>query len=95
MVEGAKDLIAPVKEMCRRRDLNFQKFVSNEREVLRSIPSQDRAEDLKNINLDLEKFPLERTLGDQGCIQYPFRHVSVSYSVRGPSLYQKRNPFHH
>jgi len=62
-------LIRSVKEMCRRGGFNLQKFVSNKKEVLKNIPTVDRAEDLKNINLDLDKLPMERALGVQWCIQ--------------------------
>ena len=58
-----------VKEMCRRGGFNLQKFISNKKGVLKNIPMIDRADDLKNINLDLDKLPMERALSVQWCIQ--------------------------
>jgi len=68
-IEEANHLIRSVKEMYRRGGFNLQKFVSNKKEVLKNIPTLDRAKDLKNINLDLDKLPMERALGVQWCIQ--------------------------
>ena len=61
-------MIKSVKEMCSRGGINLQKFVSN-KEVLKNIPMIDRADDLRNINLDLDKLPIERALCVQWCIQ--------------------------
>ena len=68
-IEEANHLIKSVKEMCRRGGFNLQNFVSNKKEVLKNIPVIDRADDLKNINLDFDKLPMERALGVQWCIQ--------------------------
>lgn len=62
-------LISSVKKMCKKAGFNLHKFVSNKKEVLRSIPISDRADDLKNIDLDLDKLPMERALGVHWCIQ--------------------------
>jgi len=48
-----------VKEMCRRGGFNLHKFVSNKKEVNKGIPESDRAEGIKNIDLDLDKLPME------------------------------------
>ena len=68
-IEEANHLIKSVKEMCRRGGFNLQKFVSNKKEILKNIPMIDRVDDLKNINLDLDKLPMEQALGVQWCIQ--------------------------
>ena len=46
-IEEANHLIKSVKEMC-RRGFNLQKFVSNKKEVIKTIPVIDRADDLKS-----------------------------------------------
>ena len=68
-IEQANHLIKSVEEMCRRGGFNLQKFDSKKKKVLKNIPVIDRADDLKNINLDLDKLPMERALGVQWCIQ--------------------------
>lgn len=62
-VEEATMLVLSVEEMCKTAGFNLHKFVSNKKEVLRSIPISGRADDLKNIDLDLDKLPMERAFG--------------------------------
>ena len=68
-VEESNRLIPSVKEMCLRGGFNLQKFISNKKEVMKNIPESDRAEGVKNIDLDLDKLPMERALGVFLCIQ--------------------------
>jgi len=58
-IEGANHLIKSVKEMCRRGGFNLEKFVSNKKEVIKNIPMIDRTDDLKSINIDLDKLTME------------------------------------
>ena len=67
--EEAIALIQSTKEMCRRGGFNFHKFTSNSREMIEAIPINDRAEEIKNVDLDLDKLPMERALGVQWCAQ--------------------------
>ena len=67
--EQAIKLIHDVKEMCTRGGFHLHKFVSNDKEVIRNIPEVDRADDIKELNLDLDALPLERTLGVQWCVE--------------------------
>lgn len=46
--------------MCRRGGFNLHKFISNSKDVIESIPVADRAEGIKNIDLDHEALPMER-----------------------------------
>lgn len=61
-------LIKDTKAMCRRGSFNLHKFVSN-KNVIKSIPIEDRVEGLKNIDLDHQALPLEHTLDMQWCIE--------------------------
>ncbi|KAK6195425.1 hypothetical protein SNE40_000861 [Patella caerulea] len=67
--EEAVELIRNIKEMCRKGGFNLHKFTSNNREVLEEIPKEDRAESIKDINLDFDFLPLERALGVQWNIE--------------------------
>ena len=71
-VEEANRLIASVKEMCLRGGFNLQKFISNKKEVMKNIPESDRAEGVKNIDLDLDKLPMERALSSGVSNQIPY-----------------------
>ena len=65
----AVKLIKDVNEMCRRGGFNLHKFVSNSKEVIHSIPTEDRADDIRNLDLDQDFLPVERALGIQWCIE--------------------------
>ena len=68
-VKEAVKLIKDAKEMCKRGGFNLHKFISNSKEVIHSIPIEDRAEDIKNLDLDQDILPVERALGIQWCIE--------------------------
>lgn len=67
-VESAKDAIQlarEARELCAKGDLRLHKFVSNNREVLESIPSSERATNVTDMDLAFDDLPLERALGIQ------------------------------
>lgn len=43
--------------------IRLHKFVSNDGEVMKNLPSEDLAKDLKEINLNSESLPVQRSLG--------------------------------
>ena len=49
--------------MCAAGGFKLTKFVSNDREVIASIPKEERAHGIKNIDLDQSRLPIERALG--------------------------------
>lgn len=67
-VDEAVQLIEDAKEMCKRGGFRLHKFTSNSKEVISSVPLEDRAEEIKNIDLD-QVLPIERVLGIQWCIE--------------------------
>ena len=68
-VDEAKCLIDKSKDLCAKGGLRLHKFVSNSTDVIQNLEIEDRAIDLKNINLALDKLPVERTLGILWCIE--------------------------
>lgn len=67
--EDAVDLVRNVKGMCRKGGFNLTKFVCNSVKVIHSIPFEDRAQDIKELELGQDKLPIERTLGVHWCVQ--------------------------
>ena len=59
----ALDLIPKLTKMCAAGGFRLTKFVSNDREVIASIPKEERAKGIKNIDLDQSRLPMERALG--------------------------------
>lgn len=77
-VSEAIDLIDKTKSLCAVAGLRLHKFVSNNKDVIQHLDPEDRAKDLKDINLALDKLPVERTLGILWCIEsdsFQFRVV--------------------
>ncbi|PIK37336.1 hypothetical protein BSL78_25835 [Apostichopus japonicus] len=65
-VESVKDaikLVNELKSLCEGGGFNLTKWSSNRREVLREIPLEDRAKELKDLDLESSQLPTERTLG--------------------------------
>ena len=62
----AVTLIKQAKEICGRGGYNLCKFISNRRKGIEEIHQHDRADAVKD--LDLEALPIERTLGVQWSI---------------------------
>ncbi|XP_068704372.1 uncharacterized protein [Montipora capricornis] len=67
--KDAIDLIQAVKGMCAKGGFNLTKFVSNSREVMMSVPPEDRAKEIKGLDLSIDKLPIERALGVHWCIE--------------------------
>ena len=55
--------------MCASANLRLHKFASNRREVLESLPVDDRAKYLKDIDLRHDVLPVQRSLGTFWCIE--------------------------
>ncbi|XP_020556881.2 uncharacterized protein LOC110014410 [Oryzias latipes] len=64
-VKMMKDLIF----MCAKGGFILEKWISNSRAVLEAITSSQRAKDLKKLDLDCDKLPVERALGLQWCAE--------------------------
>ena len=74
---SAVELVKNVKAMCHQGGFNLHKFLSNSKEVIKNIPESDRSEGVKEIDLDLDTLPLERTLGVQWCVESDSFEFSV------------------
>ena len=49
--------------MCATGGFKLTKWTSNSRAVLASVPVDERAKEVKDLDLDKDKLPLERVLG--------------------------------
>ena len=68
-VEKAVELIKKSQEMCASDNLRLHKFASNKKEVLEALPPEDRAKDLKDLDLRHDSMPVQRSLGTYWCIE--------------------------
>lgn len=67
--DEAIELIQDVKKMCANGGFNLTTFVSNSRRVMMSVPPEDRAKEVKGLDLGQDKLPIERAVGVYWCIQ--------------------------
>ena len=68
-VTQAISLIESSKTMCKKGGFRFHKFISNQKEVIESIPAEDRAKGIKDLDLEQEELPSERVLGIEWCVE--------------------------
>ena len=59
----AVELVMGLREICSLGGFKLTKWVSTSRAVLATIPDEDRAKKIKNMDLDREKLPNDRALG--------------------------------
>ncbi|XP_052378933.1 uncharacterized protein LOC127931174 [Oncorhynchus keta] len=61
--EQAIALTKNLRDVCSQGGFKLTKWVSNSRTVLASIPDEHKAKQIKEMDLDREKLPVERALG--------------------------------
>ena len=67
-IDEAKALVAATRDMCATGGFKLTKFLSNNREVIDSMPSECRSSSV--VDLDIAKtLPIERALGVFWCIE--------------------------
>ncbi|XP_078352316.1 uncharacterized protein LOC144637013 [Oculina patagonica] len=74
--EQAKELIQGAREICKKGGLRLHKFISNDRQVLESVPKSERAADAM-MDLPSEQLQIERVLG----VQWSVELDSFSFSI--------------
>ena len=62
-VPEAIELIKNNTEMCMKGGFRLHKFTSNSKEVVQSTPTESRAKDIKELDLNCDFLPPERVLG--------------------------------
>ncbi|KAI3356761.1 hypothetical protein L3Q82_003438 [Scortum barcoo] len=67
--EAAITLCQDLIKICAYGGFRLNKWVSNRRKVLDSIPKSELAKEMKNLDLDQDDLPLERALGLNWCVE--------------------------
>ena len=65
----AVELIENSQALCSSAKLRLHKFASNRKDVLVALPKDDRAKDLKDLDLRHDALPIQRSLGTYWCIE--------------------------
>ncbi|KAK0134388.1 hypothetical protein N1851_030045 [Merluccius polli] len=77
-IQLVKDLTA----LCSKGGFQLTQWVSNRRTVLASIPKEHRAKDIKTLDLDKDRLPIERALGLQWCVDSDNFQFNISLSQK-------------
>ncbi|XP_035986832.1 uncharacterized protein LOC118560169 [Fundulus heteroclitus] len=67
--EEAVSLCGELIMLCAKGGFKLTKWISNRRTVLATIPQEERAKEVKDLDLDSDALPVERALGVQWCVQ--------------------------
>jgi hypothetical protein len=65
----ASNLAKEMTSLCSEGGFKLNRWNSNRRCVIRSIPEEDRAKNLKDIDLDRDQLPIERVLGVEWAVE--------------------------
>ncbi|XP_006819913.1 uncharacterized protein LOC102808185 [Saccoglossus kowalevskii] len=61
----SKVMVNALVDACRQNGFRLTKWISNRREVIESVPEEDRAGGIKNLDLDHDRLPTDHALGLQ------------------------------
>ena len=61
--EKAVTLVRELRDLCQEGGFRLTKWMSNSKEVLQSVPVEERAAGAKDLDLQKEELPIERVLG--------------------------------
>jgi len=65
----ASALIRNTRSLLAKGGFNLHKFISNSKEVIETIPKEQRASGIKELDLSRDILPIEGALGVQWCVQ--------------------------
>lgn len=82
------DLLTRSREMLAESNLRLHKVASNSSQVMEAFPAEDRAKDLKDLDLGVDPLPLQRSLGlfwslEIGSFTYWMSHEEKPFTRRG------------
>ena len=83
--EDAVYLASNLKQLCSKGGFNLTKFVSNNITVLKSIPLDDRSEQVRDLHLESGILPADRALGVHWMVQSDM----LGYKIDIPKLTAK------
>ena len=81
-VEDAIEMFDRSKKLCSKGGIRLHNFLSSSKEVPDSIPPEDLANGLKDLDLMNDAIPVEKTLGIQWCAESDSFQFHLSLSER-------------
>lgn len=80
--QEAISLYKDLTTICTKGSFHLTKWISNCRSVLASIPEEERAKEVKNLDLDHDSLPVERAPGVRWCVQSDTFKFSINIQER-------------
>lgn len=80
--EEAITLCNDLRTICAKGGFHLTKWISNSRAVLAAIPEEERAREVKDLDLDQDVLPVERALGVRWCVQSDTFKFSITFQDR-------------
>ena len=68
-VDSAINLVKDLQKLLMNGGFRIAKWISNSRDVVMSIPTSERAKEVKDLDFDHDTLPIERALGVQWCVE--------------------------
>ncbi|CAC5426191.1 unnamed protein product [Mytilus coruscus] len=62
-------LISNIQSLLKQGGFRIAKWISNDRDVINSVPVEERAKEIKDLDLDQDSLPIDRALGDDAIPQ--------------------------
>ena len=81
-VDQAIDLIKSTKTLCKKGGFNLHKFFSNRKEVIEAVPVEQRAKEIKELDMTKDLLPHERALGVQWFVESDEFHFKAELKDR-------------
>lgn len=86
-VEAAVNLLKKTQDILSKSNLRLHKIASNNKEVMEAFPAKDHASSLKDLDLDANMLPVQRSLGFNWNLQadsflFSFSEDLKPYSAR-------------
>lgn len=75
----AVSLYQDLVTLCAKGGFRLTKWLSNSRRVLAAIPEEERAKEVKDLDLDNDILPVERALGVRWCVQSDTFKFSITF----------------
>lgn len=83
--EQAVELMRELTRVCHKGGFHLTKWVSNSRIVLAHIAKEDRATEMKELDLDKDQLPTERALGLLWSVENDTFKFNISIPERAPT----------
>lgn len=78
----AVKMVKDLTSLCQTGGFHLTKWVSNSHTVLSHIPKEDRAQNVKELDLDRESIPTERALGLLWCVENDMFKFNITVKCR-------------